>query len=510
MTSLEGKPPRWSSTLCSVALAGALDRPRPPSSALITSLLAGFGALLGLLAFSTSLPWPIVAAPALAIGLAHALLHHPRLSPRLRVLAGLVWAMGLGLVLTMTALYGLVLSWAALPWLAALALLGLGLSFASAAPRWRYPQLPLSLPLGAWTLACLLGWQREEARVRCDDRERLLAQDGVQLLIPTRPDLASCAPGRALAIDRYPRKVWEHPLAGEYLITTQRGPSSSAQAEPTHFAGAVCRAPTDGSSPPRCLSAGKGYNIVDLPAHDALLVAGGERHHVVAYTRTGALRVLAAAEVRNAVNVFHDPARARLAVYTDEGGLHPLEAASLAPPTSEVALDSPAIPERLLYRPASERGLLCFASGPLFRLDGTPYMAMAFTPEPYTERPLGADSWLAPLALSWGCDWDEARGRVYAGLATLGLLATLDYDSGALEDLHYIGPGARAVVYDPARDRIYVANFLRGELLALTPEGERERRWFIGHFTRDLQLTRDGRALLATSNLGLVRVELDP
>jgi len=34
-------------------------------------------------------------------------------------------------------------------------------------------------------------------------------------------------------------------------------------------------------------------------------------------------------------------------------------------------------------------------------------------------------------------------------------------------------------------------------------------RWFVGRFSRWVMLTRDGNALLATGNLGIVRTPLD-
>jgi hypothetical protein len=68
----------------------------------------------------------------------------------------------------------------------------------------------------------------------------------------------------------------------------------------------------------------------------------------------------------------------------------------------------------------------------------------------------------------------------------------------------------RSVAYDRARRRVYFTDFLRGNVVALDePSGGIVGRWFVGRFSRWVQLTHDGRALLATSNLGIIRISLD-
>ena len=73
----------------------------------------------------------------------------------------------------------------------------------------------------------------------------------------------------------------------------------------------------------------------------------------------------------------------------------------------------------------------------------------------------------------------------------------------------FVGFGARAVALDEPRGRVYVGNFFRGDVQALDLSTGREMaRWFLGRYLRDLRLTRDGRFLLVTSTLGIVRVRL--
>jgi hypothetical protein len=113
------------------------------------------------------------------------------------------------------------------------------------------------------------------------------------------------------------------------------------------------------------------------------------------------------------------------------------------------------------------------------------------------------------LSMTWGCDWDPPSRTVYATIPNLGLLDRIDYDSGRVEQRWYVGPGLRSVAYDAQRRRVYLGDFLRGYVLAWDEASERVvDRWFVGRFNRWVRLTRDGRALLATGNLGIARIPL--
>jgi DNA-binding beta-propeller fold protein YncE len=114
------------------------------------------------------------------------------------------------------------------------------------------------------------------------------------------------------------------------------------------------------------------------------------------------------------------------------------------------------------------------------------------------------------VSITWGCDWDPATRKVYTTIPNLGLLDRIDYDTGQVEKRWIIGPGMRSVAYDQVRHRVYFTDFLRGYVLAFDEQSERiVDRWFVGRFSRWVRLTRDGHALLATGNLGIVLILLD-
>jgi hypothetical protein len=136
----------------------------------------------------------------------------------------------------------------------------------------------------------------------------------------------------------------------------------------------------------------------------------------------------------------------------------------------------------------------------------------AISGDPYGQRYLadGNSSPIEKLSMTWGCDWDPVRRKVYSTIPNLGLLDRIDYDTGRVEKRWLVGLGMRSVAYDRARQRVYFTNFLRGEAYAFDEaSGRVVAHWFVGRFSRWVQLTRDGRALLATGNLGVVRIPLD-
>ena len=64
---------------------------------------------------------------------------------------------------------------------------------------------------------------------------------------------------------------------------------------------------------------------------------------------------------------------------------------------------------------------------------------------------------------------------------------------------------------DRVRRRLYVANFQRGDVTAVDVDtGAQQARWFVGRFPRDLRMARDGKVLLVTSTIGLLRIRLTP
>jgi hypothetical protein len=158
-------------------------------------------------------------------------------------------------------------------------------------------------------------------------------------------------------------------------------------------------------------------------------------------------------------------------------------------------------PGELRYDQAVGEGVSC--GGPAgAAIQGNPFGYRYFAD--------GDASLLERVSLTWGCDWDPATRKVYVGVPNLGLLDRIDYDTGRVEKRWFVGFGMRSVAYDPARKRVYLTDFLRGEVVAFDERTERVvARWFVGRFSRWVQLTRDATALLATGNLGVVRIPLD-
>jgi DNA-binding beta-propeller fold protein YncE len=114
------------------------------------------------------------------------------------------------------------------------------------------------------------------------------------------------------------------------------------------------------------------------------------------------------------------------------------------------------------------------------------------------------------LSLVWGCQFDPETRKAWAAVTNLGLLLTIDYDTGDVLQSRFAGFGLRSMVVDRSRRRIYAANFLRGDVLVLDIDtGAEIERWFAGRFVRGLSLTRDGRSLLVGSNLGVLSIPLE-
>jgi hypothetical protein len=197
---------------------------------------------------------------------------------------------------------------------------------------------------------------------------------------------------------------------------------------------------------------------------------------------------------------FYEPRNSTLYMFSDEmNGIHRVRLPSFERlPTLNVDLPTPG---ELRYDRQRGEGVACGDR-----------IGDAIRGDPFSVRPFGdADaSILDRLSVSWGCDWDPIERKVYSTVPNLGLLDRIDYDTGRVEKRWFVGLGMRSVAYDRARRRVYFANFLRGEVLAFDEQSERViNRWFVGRFSRWVRLTHDGRALLATGNLGVVRIPLD-
>jgi hypothetical protein len=415
--------------------------------------------------------------------------------------------------------FGVLLAWTTPWWLRAAALALSAAALAGAAsPSWERARVPVSLPAGVWIVGCLLGWLDEVQFARCDDYRSLLQQRGTSLVPVTTGALEACREGERQSIFRYPRKVWESPDGKRYVFTTQvENPSINPHVPtPGRLSGSVCEAATDGRSEPRCVGFSKAHGIVEAEDRDRLFAAAwgfrkeGLNGVIYELPRSGPLEVLREVKLKGAADMFYEPASGRLGVFTDEGiEMLPVRADDLTP---EPPVPTPVVPGELRYDAARHEGLLCMAAGPLRTLEGGAFLAVAFKGLPYSIRPLGrsgSSPWVW-LALSWGCDWDRARGEVHVGVPTLGLLTTVSYEDGRVLRSRFVGFGIRSVTFDPKRRRVYMASFLKGEVIAMDPDTGRETaRWFAGRFLRDVRLSRGGDHLLVTSNMGIVRIALE-
>jgi hypothetical protein len=398
--------------------------------------------------------------------------------------------------------FGVLLAWTVPAWaFAAVALLG-AMSMSTVAHRPGGLHVPVALPLGVWIAIVLGGWLREEPLLRCDDRLGL--RPPVVLLIPN-PQLAGCSAGATTRSGRFPRTTWETPDGGRLIFTTQGSPAGSG------IDGAVCAASLDGSGGLQCVGEpqNKSQGLIDLPEYDRLLVmqwgietpTGSRGAVIMALPRQGPLRVLSRHWFDDLMaDGFYEPRNHTLYMISDRlNGIHRARVPGLERlPTLDV--DLPTVGELRYDRELGE-GVACGA-GIGAAVHGDPWSARKFRD--------AATSPIDKLSISWGCDWDPVSRKVYSTVPNLGLLDRIDYDSGRVEKRWFVGFGMRSVAYDRARRRVYFTDFLRGEVLAFDETTERiVDRWFVGRFSRWVTLTRDGRALLATGNLGIVRIPLD-
>jgi hypothetical protein len=386
-------------------------------------------------------------------------------------------------------------------------------SIATLALRARRVRLPLALGPAVITLTCALGWRREEGIVRCDDRLRVQRQRGVELLFPSTEKLAACAPGDAFPIHRFPRKIWESPDASRYVLTTttSQGGGGMLELPDAAYDGLFCEVSADGTGRPHCVGGnrGKTHEIDEIGPLDQLfscawgMTSSDGRRGSVVYrlSRSAPLTVLAEHRVDDGFVMygFYDPATDAYHAFTDEcGSIRSIRGADFsALPDLPVST----CPGATLYDADADEGVMCGG------LEGF----AAFRLHPWTYRPIARSGNPTGRAwLSWGCDWDHGGRKVYATVANLGLLVVIDYDTGRVERTHFVGFGRRSVAFDAIRRRVYVAGFLDGDVLSVDADSGIERaRWFVGHYVRELRLSRDHSKLLTASSQGIVRIALD-
>lgn len=391
------------------------------------------------------------------------------------------------------------------------------LLFAGALATLRQPvrgvRIPLALSAGVIILTCLLGWVREEGVARCDDYLRTVRQPGVTVLFPPADALADCRPGEIFGLARFPRKIWESPDSRRYVITTTQAPAppSGVGVSAGPYDGLFCETSTDGSGRPRCLGGtrGKAHQIDDieplgqlfscawgLPSPDGRRMSG-----VFRLSREAPLTILQMHPIEDDFIMygFYEPQTDEYHAFSDQcGPVRTLRGSDFAVLPNLPVATCPAV---TLYDPQRDEGVMCggLAGFAAFRLF------------PWSYRFIGREgNPIGRWSLSWGCDWDPAGRKVYALVVNLGVLAVIDYDSGRVEHASFVGFGLRLVAFDARRRLVYLADFLGGDVRALDADSGIERtRWFVGHYVRELRLSRDGQTLLTTSNLGIVRINLD-
>jgi hypothetical protein len=397
--------------------------------------------------------------------------------------------------------FGLLLGWTVPPWLWALVALTALAAVATAFRRRGRWYVPPALPLGIWITAVLSGWLREEALVRCDDF--LALQPPVQLVVKN-PQLDSCQQGEVRASGRFPRTIWEAPDGERIIFTTQGKREQSA------INGSICEASLGNGAVLRCIGPadGKSQGLIDLPEQNRLLVmqwgietpSGMPGAAIYELPRDESIEILAEHWFDEMIgDGFYEPRNATLYMFSDRmNGIHRARL-----PTFErlPTIPSEITPGELTYDRASGEGVACGHG-----------IGTAISGAPYAERYLaeGSSSPIDKLSMTWGCDWNPVTRKVYSTIPNLGLLDRIDYDTGRVEKRWFVGFGMRSVAYDRARRRVYFTDFLRGDVYALDESSGRViARWFVGRFSRWVQLTHDGRALLATGNLGVVRIPLE-
>jgi hypothetical protein len=382
-------------------------------------------------------------------------------------------------------------------------------------------RIPVAFPLGLWIFACIFAWGREDGRIRCDDYLRLKREPAVHVIASTHSALERCSPGESIWVNRYPRRVWDHPDGRRILFTTQPGIFGRLPDDrhlPEELSGSVCEVSPDGSSRPKCIGRGKAEGMAAADRHGKLFVAAwgdmtpGKRGAVYAIPGSGPIKLLGEAILDGfPTHLFYEPEDDYMGVFLDDATVMlPLRAADLSQAFKPIP--APIGPGDVFYNPSRREGLLCHAPGIIRPLNGGAAVVVAFRTGPFSLRPLAPSSeypW-AWLSLVWGCSFDPAARKAWAAVTNLGLLLTIDYDTGKITGSRFAGFGLRSMVSDTARRRLYVADFLRGDVLALDMDtGIEKQRWFAGRFVRGLRLASDGKSLLVGSNLGVLRIPLN-
>jgi len=370
-------------------------------------------------------------------------------------------------------------------------------------------RVPIALPLGLVILMCLLGWGRGEGLARCDDYLRVQRQPGVEILFPTVDQLVGCSPGEVFPVYRLPRKIWESPDSSRYVVTTTPSLEVRRKGVADVYDGLFCEMSADGVGRPHCVGGteGKAHEIQESQPLDQLLSCAWAVRHgrktsaIYRLSRSTPLTVLGEHRMDGVMAVygFYQPKTDEYHVFTDQNeAIRSVRASDFSELPDLPVANSPGA---TVYDAERDEGVMC---------GGVDAFA-AFRLMPWSYRLLARDG--NPLWYFWmslGCDFDRVGRKVYTTIPSLGLLAVIDYDTGLVERTHFVGFALRSVAFDGPRRRLYIADFLGGDVLAIDADsGAEVRRWFVGHYIRETLISRDGKKLLTTSNLGIGRIDLE-
>jgi hypothetical protein len=410
--------------------------------------------------------------------------------------------------------FGILLGWTTPLWFRGLCVLLIAApTLGRVLPSRNWLRLPIIFPLGLWIGGVLAGWYREDGAIRCDDYLRAVAQAGASIVEPSSEALARCKPHDVLRVDRYPRRVWESPDRIHLVVTTQRGIEKMMPAGrqvDSRFSASVCRLSLADHAAPVCVGQGKAQLIMANEGRGRLYVPvwsqpdPKQRGVLYELPIEGPFRPLR--ELRFKENVqegYYDPTADILALTVDEAtGLHPVVASTME---SLPVVPPAVVPDETRFDPSRREGVFCSGGMPSSDLAS---VVVAFAGWPPQLRPIGKLDLRKPwqVVLTWGCDWDPQTRRIYVTAANLGMLQVYDYDTGEFLYQRFIGFGMRAILLHAGK--LYIANFLDGDVIETDPGGKPLRSWFVGRFVRNLSLTRDGTSLWTTSNLGVLRIAL--
>jgi hypothetical protein len=132
---------------------------------------------------------------------------------------------------------------------------------------------------------------------------------------------------------------------------------------------------------------------------------------------------------------FYEPRNSTLYMFSDRmNGIH-----RVLLPTFErlPTIPSELTPGELRYDRGLGQGVACGHG-----------IGTAISGDPYGQRYLadGNSSPIEKLSMTWGCDWDPVRRKVYSTIPNLGLLDRIDYDTGRVEKRWLVGLGMRRSV----------------------------------------------------------------